>query len=40
MVSILAFYSVDPSSNAASYKKIYFEKTKINENEAGVDQSF
>ena len=36
MVSVLAFYSYDLSSNPAGYLNFLFEKTKINEREAGV----
>ena len=38
-VSVLAFYSDDPSSNPAGifiFSVLYFKKTKINEEEAGV----
>ena len=37
--SILAFYSGDPSSNPAGYLNFLYEKTKINEKEAGVGPS-
>ena len=39
MVSVLAFYSDNPSSNPAGYLNFLFEKAKINENEAGVGPS-
>ena len=39
VVSVLAFYSDDPSSNPADSLNILFEKTKINEKEAGFDPS-
>ena len=39
MVSILAFYSDDPSLNHAGYLKFLNEKTKINEKEAEVGPS-
>ena len=39
MVSILAFYSDDPSSIPAGCLKFLYEKTKINEKEAGVGPS-
>ena len=35
VVRILAFYSDNPSSNAAGYLNFLYEKTKINEKEAG-----
>ena len=35
MVSVLAFYSNDPSSNPAGYLNFLYKKTKINEKEAG-----
>ena len=40
MVSVLAFYSNDPSSNPACYLNFLYEKTKINEQEAVVGPSF
>ena len=39
MVSILAFYSDDLSSNPAGYLNFLYEKMKINEKEAGVGPS-
>ena len=36
VVSVLAFYSDDLSSNPAGYLNFLYEKTKINEKEAGV----
>ena len=39
MVSVLAFYLDDPSSNPAGYLNFLNEKTKINEKEAGVGPS-
>ena len=40
MVSIPAFYSDNPSSNPAGYLiNFLYEKTKINEKEAGVGPS-
>ena len=40
MVSVPAFYSDDPSSNPAGYLiNFLYEKTKINEKEAGVGPS-
>ena len=39
MVSVLAFYSDDPSLNHAGYFKFLYKKTKINEKEAGVGPS-
>ena len=38
VVSVLAFYSDDPSSNPADY--YLYEKTKINKKEAGVGPPF
>ena len=35
MVSVLAFYSNNPSSNPAGYFNFLYEKTKINKKEAG-----
>ena len=41
MVSVPAFYSDDPSSNPAGYLiNFLYEKTKINEKEAGVGPIF
>ena len=39
VVSVLAFYSDDLSSNPADYLNFLYEKTKINEKEAGVGPS-
>ena len=39
VVSVLAFYSNDPSSNPAGYLNFLNEKTKINEREAEVGPS-
>ena len=39
MVSVLAFYSNDPSSNPAGYLNYLYKKTKTNEKEAGVGPS-
>ena len=39
VVSVLAFYSDDPSSNPAGYLNFLCEKTRINKKEAGVDPS-
>ena len=40
VVSVLAFYSDNPSSNPAGYfKKFLYEKTKIIKNEAGFGPS-
>ena len=39
MVSVLAFYSDDPSSIPAGYINFMYEKTKINEKEARVGPS-
>ena len=39
VVSALAFFSNDTSSNPAGYLKFLFKKTKINLKEAGVDAS-
>ena len=39
VVSILAFYFDDPSSNPAGYLNLLYEKTKINEKEAGIGTS-
>ena len=39
VVSILAFYSDNPSSNPAGYLNFLYKKTKINENKAGVGPS-
>ena len=39
VVSVLAFYSDYPSSNPAGYLNFMYEKTKINEKEAGVGPS-
>ena len=39
MVNVLAFYSDDPSSNPAGYLNFLYEKTKINDKEAGVGPS-
>ena len=40
VVSVPAFYSDDPSSNPAGYLiNFLYEKTKINEKEAGVGPS-
>ena len=39
MVSVLAFYFDDPSSNPAGYLNFPYEKTKINEKEAGISTS-
>ena len=36
VVSVLAFYSDNPSSNPASYLIFLYEKTKINKKVAGV----
>ena len=41
VVSVLSLYSDDPSSNPAGYLiNFLYEKTKINEKEAGVGPSF
>ena len=40
VVSIFAFYSDNPSSIPAGYLNFLYEKTKINEKEAGVGPSF
>ena len=40
VVSILAFYSGDPSSNPAGYLNFSYKKTKINKKAAGVGPSF
>ena len=40
MVSVLTFYSDDPSSNLARYLNFLCKKTKINEKEAGVGPYF
>ena len=41
MVSVLAFYSDDPSSNAYSFSvKFVFEKDENKQNEAGVGTFF
>ena len=40
VVSVLAFYSNDPSSNPAGYLNFLYKKTKINEKEFGVGTSF
>ena len=37
VVSVLAFYSDNPSSNPASYLIFLYGKTNINKKEAGVD---
>ena len=39
MVSILAFYSDDPSLNPAGYLNFMYEEMKINEKHAGVGPS-
>ena len=39
MVSVPAFYSANLSSNPAGYLNFLYEKTKINEKEAGVGPS-
>ena len=39
VVSILAGYSDNPSSNPAGYLNFLYEKMKINEKEAGVGPS-
>ena len=39
VVSILAFYSDNPSSNPDGYLIFLYQKTKINEKEAGVGPS-
>ena len=39
MVSVLAFYSDNLSSNPAGFFNILYEKTKISEKEAGVGPS-
>ena len=39
VVSVPAFYSYDPISNPAGYLNFLYEKTKINEKEAGVGPS-
>ena len=39
VVSVLAFYSNNVSSNPAGYLKLLYKKTKINEKEAGVGPS-
>ena len=36
VVSLLTFYSDNPSSNPAGYLNFLYEKTKIIEKEAGV----
>ena len=39
MVSVLAFYFGDPSSNPAGYLNFMYEEMIINEKEAGIGQS-
>ena len=39
VVNVLAFYSDNPSLNPLSYLNFLYEKTKINEKEAGVGPS-
>ena len=39
VVSVLAYYSEDLSSNPAGYLNLLYKKTKINEREAGTGPS-
>ena len=39
VVSVLAIYSDDPSSNPDGYLNFLYKKSKINEKEAGVGPS-
>ena len=40
VVSVLAYYSDNPSSNPAGYLNLLYKKTKINKKEARVGPSF